>query len=83
MNVARSSPSAVPYFAHHAVDRVRVQVPAFFAALTVVLERPEQGPVDVGPVAPGLQICAQARGVCGLIASASRRPPLRIPRKAS
>jgi hypothetical protein len=33
-------------FPDHAVDRVGAHAPALVAALAVVLQRPEQGPVD-------------------------------------
>jgi hypothetical protein len=45
-------PELASILAHHAVDRVRVHAPALAPALPVVLDRPEQRPVDIGPV-PG------------------------------
>jgi hypothetical protein len=49
-------------FAHHAVDRVGVHAASLVAAFSVVLERPEQRPVDIGAVAGLVQIGPQPGG---------------------
>ena len=57
--VAAIEPELGSIFPDHAADRVRVHASALVLALAVVVQRPEQGPVDVGAVLPGLQIEAQ------------------------
>jgi hypothetical protein len=59
--VAAIEPERVGIFPDHAVDRVRVHASPLLLALAVVLERPEQGPVDVGAVPRGLQIGVTTR----------------------
>ena len=43
------------------IDRIRIHAPALVLALAVVLERPEQRPVDIGAVAGLVEIGAQPR----------------------
>jgi hypothetical protein len=75
--VAAIEPELAGIFPDHAVDRVRVHAPALVLALAVVLERPEQRPVDVGAVPRGLQIGARSRHCLRVdrerIATAGRR----------
>lgn len=65
-------------FAHHAVSGIRFHAPALVLALAVVLEGPEQRPVEIGAVPRYAQMRA---AVCGLMAKQSRRLPLRETRK--
>jgi hypothetical protein len=46
--LAAIGPELAGIFAHNAIDRVGVHPPALVLPLAIVLERAEQGPVDIG-----------------------------------
>jgi hypothetical protein len=76
--VATIEPEHGGVFANDAVDRVGVRVPALLLPLLIVLERPEQRPLDVGGMAG--EIGAEARG--GLWVDRQRVAPAALPRDA-
>ena len=59
--VAAIEPKRSGVFPHHTIDRIGVHASALVAALAIVLERPEQWPVDVGAMPGGVEIGAKPR----------------------
>jgi hypothetical protein len=57
--VTAIEPECCRVFAHHAIDRIRVHAATLIAALAVVAQRPEQGPIDVGTVSGFVEVHAR------------------------
>jgi hypothetical protein len=78
--VAAVEPERRRVFPHDAINRVGCNAPALVLTLAVVLERPEEPPLDVGAMPGGVEVGANA---CGCLRIDRQRvaPRLRVTRK--